>query len=257
MTSAPGGAPAPAPGHAPEGPPAGAVARDLSALLGSASLTTRLDRGFFARDTQTVARELLGKLIVSRVCPGQPRVARIVEVEAYLGERDAASHARRGRTPRSAVMFGPPGHLYVYLIYGMHHCMNLVTEADGVAGAVLLRAAAPVSGFEGTGSPAVTPEATDGRRLAGPGKLCAALGITRAQNGLDLVSGPGADLLAIHAAPAAARPSPNEHAAGRRAPPARVRRSARIGVDYAGALAARRLRFYLAGDPAVSVRPRD
>jgi DNA-3-methyladenine glycosylase len=232
---------------------AGAVARDLSTLLGGPSLTTRLDRGFFARDTQTVARELLGKLIVSRVCPGLPRVARIVEVEAYLGERDAASHARRGPTPRSAVMFGAPGHLYVYLIYGMHHCMNVVTEAEGVAGAVLLRAAAPVSGFEDPGSPAVT----SGRGLAGPGRLCAALGITRAQNGLDLVSGPGADLLAIHAAPAAARPSPNEHAAGRRAPPARVRRSARIGVDYAGAWAARKLRFYLAGDPAVSVRPRD
>jgi DNA-3-methyladenine glycosylase len=229
----------------------------VGAGAGAHDLTTRLDRGFFARDTQTVARELLGKLIVSRVCPGPPRVARIVEVEAYLGERDAASHARRGRTPRSAIMFGPPGHLYVYLIYGMHHCMNVVTEADGVAGAVLLRAAAQVSGFEApeqarTGSPPATPEATDVRRLAGPGKLCAGLGITRAQNGLDLVSGAGADLLAIHAAPAS--PSPNGPAP---APPTRVRRSARIGVDYAGAWAARKLRFYLAGDPAVSVRPRD
>lgn len=253
MTSATGLAPAP--GHGPVDPAlppppvgAGAVARDLSTLPGSPGLTTRLDRGFFARETQTVARELLGKLIVSRVCPGPPRVARIVEVEAYLGERDAASHARRGRTPRSAVMFGLPGHLYVYLIYGMHHCMNVVTEAEGVAGAVLLRAAAPVSGFEDQGAPAVT----SGRRLAGPGKLCAGLGITRTHNGLDLVSGAGADLLAIHAAPAS--PSPNGPAP---APPTRVRRSARIGVDYAGAWAARKLRFYLAGDPAVSVRPRD
>jgi DNA-3-methyladenine glycosylase len=157
-------------------------------------------------------------------------------------------------------MFGPPGHLYVYLIYGMHHCMNLVTEAEGVAGAVLVRAAAPISGFEdpaptGTGSLAATREATDVRRLAGPGKLCAALAITRTLNGLDLVSGAGADLLSIHAAPAP--PSPNDHAPTRRARPARVRRSARIGVDYAGAWAARKLRFYLAGDPAVSVRPRD
>jgi DNA-3-methyladenine glycosylase len=142
----------------------------------------------------------------------------------------------------------------------MHHCMNVVTEADGVAGAVLLRAAAPVSGFEApeqarTGSPPSTPEATDVRRLAGPGKLCAGLGITRTHNGLDLVSGAGADLLAIHAAPAS--PSATDHAPARPPPPARIRRSARIGVDYAGAWAARKLRFYLAGDPAVSVRPRD
>ena len=72
-------------------------------------------------------------------------------MEAYLGERDAASHARRGPTPRAAIMFGPPGFLYVYLIYGMHHCMNFVTESDGVAGAVLIRAAAPLVGFDGDG----------------------------------------------------------------------------------------------------------
>ena len=102
-----------------------------------------MPRAFYARPTVTVARALLGKLLVRRAMRGRPgpQVARIVEVEAYLGLKDAASHARRGPTPRAAIMFGPPGFLYVYLIYGMHHCMNFVTEADGTAGAVLIRAA--------------------------------------------------------------------------------------------------------------------
>src|SRR6476646_6746686 len=107
-----------------------------------------LERAFYARPTTTVARALLGKLLVRRRDGDAPLIARVVEVEAYLGERDAASHARRGPTPRAAIMFGPPGHLYVYLIYGMHHCMNVVTETDGVAGAVLIRAAAPLNGFD-------------------------------------------------------------------------------------------------------------
>ena len=109
-----------------------------------------LRRDFYARPTIAVARDLLGKLVVRRRADGGGMlVARIVEVEAYLGERDAASHARRGPTPRAAIMFGPPGFLYVYLIYGMHHCMNFVTETDGVAGAVLVRAAEPIAGFDG------------------------------------------------------------------------------------------------------------
>src|SRR5882672_794345 len=122
-----------------------------------------LPRAFYERPTARVARDLLGKLLVRRGAPPRARqgrhpgdddsgrdggggllLARIVEVEAYLGERDAASHARRGPTPRAAIMFGPPGHLYVYLIYGMHHCMNFVTERDGQAGAVLIRAAEPL-----------------------------------------------------------------------------------------------------------------
>ena len=200
---------------------------------------------FYARDTETVARELVGKLLVSRLLPGPIRIARIVEVEAYLGERDAASHARRGRTPRSAIMFGPPGHLYVYLIYGMHHCVNVVTEVDGTAGAVLLRAAEPLEGFE--------PAAAGARILAGPGKLCSGFGITRAANGLDLNDGP----VTIHA-PRAASADPDLRASpGRGGAAGRIKRSSRIGVDYAGAWAARKLRFYLAGNPHVSVRPRD
>src|SRR5690349_8670114 len=141
-----------------------------------------LPRAFYARETTTVARELLGKLLVRRQGAGSAQTARIVEVEAYLGERDAASHARRGPTPRAAIMFGPPGFLYVYLIYGMHHCMNVVTETDGVAGAVLIRAAAPVTGFDagagGRRSGDAAPVTSGRRPLTGPGKLCAALAIT-------------------------------------------------------------------------------
>ena len=189
---------------------------------------TPLPRAFYARPTVEVAHDLLGKLLVRRDGP-RVRVARIVEVEAYLGERDAASHARRGPTPRAAIMFGPPGFLYVYLVYGMHHCMNVVTETDGTAGAVLLRAAEPVLGFP----------ALDERALAGPGKTCAALDISRDQNGWDLCA---SDLfLAVDRSPSAFT----------------TKRSARIGVAYAGAWARRRLRFYVAGNPHVSVRPRD
>jgi DNA-3-methyladenine glycosylase len=154
--------------------------------------------------------------------------ARIVEVEAYLGERDGASHARRGPTPRAAIMFGPPGRLYVYLVYGMHHCMNVVAERDGVAGAVLVRAAEPL---DATAAGAPHP-------FRGPGKLCAALGVTRAENDLDLTAR-GDLFIADDGAPAP-----------------RVAASRRIGVDYAGAWAARRLRFYVARNPHVSGRPR-
>ena len=191
----------------------------------------RLPRTFYARPTVEVARDLLGKLLV-RTGEGPPRVARIVEVEAYLGERDAASHARRGPTPRAAIMFGPPGFLYVYLVYGMHHCMNVVTESDGTAGAVLLRAAEPLAGFDDTG---------DARALAGPGKACAALGISRVHNGLDLCTG---ELFVSEDRSVPFGVSP------------RSKRSRRIGVDYAGAWARRLLRFYLPGNAHVSGKPR-
>ena len=187
-----------------------------------------LPRAFYARPTTDVARDLLGKLLV-REREGRHIRARIVEVEAYLGERDAASHARRGPTPRASIMFGPAGFLYVYLVYGMHHCMNFVTEGDGTAGAVLIRAAEPL------GDPLAAAGALP---LSGPGKLCAGLGITRADNGRDLT-----------------RPG-DFYVADADGPPPRVSLSRRIGVDYAGAWAARRLRFYIAGNPHVSGRPR-
>jgi DNA-3-methyladenine glycosylase len=199
-----------------------------------------LPRSFYARPTTEVARDLLGKLLV-RTGPVE-RVARIVEVEAYLGIRDQASHARRGPTPRAAIMFGPPGHLYVYLIYGMHHCMNVVTETDGVAGAVLLRAAEPVLDLSGA-APATDKGPARTRPLSGPGKLCAGLGITRADNGLDVCA---SGLIIAD--------DPRVAGAGGRI---RAKRSARIGVDYAGAWAGRLLRFYVAGNPYVSGKPRD
>jgi DNA-3-methyladenine glycosylase len=181
-----------------------------------------LPREFFARDTETVARELLGTLIV-RVTPGAaPRIARIVEVEAYLGVRDLASHARRGPTPRAAIMFGPPGFLYVYLIYGMYHCMNFVAERDGEAGAVLIRAAEPLHGFG-----ELDVGKARHRLLAGPGKLCRVLGVTLADKGLDLTDSRSPLFVA-----AAEGPAPQ------------VARSARIGVEYAGAWARRALRFF-------------
>lgn len=182
-----------------------------------------LPRAFFARDPRLVARDLLGKVLVHRH-RGVTRAARIVETEAYLGERDRASHARFGPTPRAAVMFGPPGFAYVYLVYGMHHCMNVVTGEDGVASAVLLRAAEPLSGC------LAEPR--------GPGKLCRALAIgRRAHDGMDLC-GPR---LFLADGPAPAGP---------------IRTSARIGVAYAGPWARRRLRWYLAGNEWVSGRPR-
>jgi DNA-3-methyladenine glycosylase len=197
-------------------PPRGAASpHDLSVVV------SPLPRAFYARSTEAVARDLLGKVLVRRI-GGLHRRARIVEVEAYLGERDAASHARRGPTPRAAIMFGPPGFLYVYLVYGMHHCMNFVTEQDGVAGAVLVRAAEPL-------------DDRDLGSLRGPGKLCRGLEITLHDKGSDLTAGRGTLFVVDDGAP----------------PPA-VRRSARIGVDYAGVWAARHLRFFVPRHPSVS-----
>jgi DNA-3-methyladenine glycosylase len=148
----------------------------------------KLPRRFYLRPAITVARDLLGTYLVSRSA-GQALIGRIVEVEAYLGERDPASHAYRGKTPRNEVMFGEGGHLYVYFTYGMHHCCNVVTGPEGRASAVLLRAVEPVRGVDlmrerregGTRG-----RVSDAALTNGPGKLCQALGITRELNGADL-----------------------------------------------------------------------
>ncbi len=175
----------------------------------------KLPRSFYDRDTVVVARELLGKYLVH----GQ-RVGRIVETEAYLGPHDLAAHSSKGRTKRNEVMFGPPGHAYVYMIYGMYFCMNVVTEREGHASAVLIRALEPVKNITG--------------KTNGPGLLCRAMGIDRRLNGHDLLS----DDFYIADGPA----------------PAGIVKRPRIGVDYAGRWARRHLRFYIAGNPFISRR---
>jgi DNA-3-methyladenine glycosylase len=180
---------------------------------------TPLPRSFYDRDTQVVARALLGALLAHQV-DGVLRVARVVETEAYLGAHDLASHSSRGQTSRTSVMYGPPGFAYVYLVYGMHHCLNAVTEPEGHPAAVLIRAVEPVAGVIG--------------KTSGPALLCKALGIDLRQNRHDLVS---PDLF---------------FAAGEPATPPEVVARPRIGVHYAGAWADLPLRFYIAGNPYVS-----
>lgn len=156
-------------------------------------------RAFFNRDPRTVARELLGKLIVRR--QGRKQLAgRVVEVEAYLGAGDLAAHAAAGHTARNSVLWGPPAHSYVYFIYGVHYCLNISCLPAGEAGCILIRALEPVSGFaemaEARGLADLNlASPRELRKLAsGPGKLCEALGITRPRdNGKDMVS-PKSDL---------------------------------------------------------------
>jgi DNA-3-methyladenine glycosylase len=179
----------------------------------------KLPRTFYDRNTIVVARELLGKYLVHQ-SRGVQRVGRIVEVEAYLGAHDLAAHSSKGFTERTKVMFGPPGHAYVYLIYGMYHCMNVVTERAGHASAVLLRAIEPVKNVEG--------------RTRGPGLLCRAMHIDRRLNAHDLLS----DEFYI--------------ATTRQAGRFKIIKARRIGVDYAGSWARRHLRFYVKGNPFVS-----
>ena len=181
-------------------------------------------REFYRRDTVAVARDLLGAWLARR-WRGAWYGARIVETEAYLGIDDAAAHSWRGRrTERIEPMYRDGGHLYVFFVYGMHYCANVVTRREGVAQAVLLRAA------EG---PAGTPP----RLLAGPGKLCAALGITAADSGRDLVGG-----------------GPIRVLRRRRSRRPRTAVSPRIGVDYAGEAASWPLRFYDEDSASVSRR---
>lgn len=182
----------------------------------------RLPRSFFTQPTLAVARALIGMHLV-RKSGARRRIGRIVETEAYLGPRDLAAHSSRGRTARTEVMFGPPGHAYVYLIYGVWHCLNVVTGRAGVPHAVLLRALEPVAGVR--------------TRSAGPGLLCQALGIDRRLNGADLRG----NTLWLEPPPAGARPP-------------RVRRSVRIGIDYAGDWAHKPWRFYDADSNFVSRR---
>jgi DNA-3-methyladenine glycosylase len=180
---------------------------------------SRLSQRFFAPGSEAVARALLGKTLVC----GE-RAGVIVETEAYLGPDDLASHARFGKTERNAVMFGPGGVAYVYLIYGMYDMFNVVTGPAERAQAVLVRALEPARGLDGGAAAA-----------RGPGKLTRALGISRRHNGIDLTrSGE------LYLAP------------GLRVAADRIARGPRIGVDYAGGWARAPLRFWIDGHPAVS-----
>jgi DNA-3-methyladenine glycosylase len=176
-----------------------------------------------------VARAVVGRLLVHET-PAGVLAGRIVEVEAYHGHRDPASHAFRGRTPRNAVMFGPPGHAYVYVSYGMHHCLNLVTGPDGSAAAILVRALEPLRGLE---LMTLWRGVREPHRLArGPGCVTRALGIGPHHNRADLVTGP----LWV-----------SDGAAVRR--PWRLARGPRIGISRGRELP---WRFFLAGHPCVS-----
>jgi DNA-3-methyladenine glycosylase len=184
-----------------------------------------LPRAFYLRPAAQVARELLGKTLAFEEVSG-----RIVETEAYLGEDDGAAHSARGVTPRTRVIFGPPGHAYVYFIYGMYDCLNIVCEPEGVAGCVLIRALEPLTGLHEMRQR--RPAAKRDEDLAnGPGKLTRALGIRIAHNGVDVAKGP----ITVH------QP---DHAAK-----FEVARSARIGITKSADLP---LRFFIQGNKFVS-----
>lgn len=179
----------------------------------------KLPREFYNRNTMIVAKDLLGKYLV-HVVNGVERVGKIVEVEAYLGPHDLAAHSAKGLTNRTKVMFGSPGYAYVYLIYGMYYCMNVVTEPEGHASAVLLRALEPVKNIDS--------------RTQGPGLLCQAMNIDKRLQGHDLMS----DDFYIAESPHLEKLS--------------IIKRPRIGVDYAKHWAKRHLRFYIKSNRFVS-----
>lgn len=193
---------------------------------------TRLSPAFFERDTLQVAKELLGHRLV-RIDDGQRLSGLIVEAEAYIGEDDLACHAARGRTPRTRVMYGPPGRSYVYFVYGMYHCLNVVTEREDFPAAVLIRALEPQEGWE-------TMRSRRGGRpdrdlTSGPGKLCQALGIDSRLNDLDLTAH---DRLYLEQGdPVSAD---------------QIAASPRIGLNVPGWAAEVPWRVYVAGNPFVS-----
>jgi DNA-3-methyladenine glycosylase len=181
--------------------------------------TDKLQRDFYQRETILVAKDLLGKYLVHDK-DGFTRIGKIVEVEAYLGPHDLASHSAKGVTKRNQVMFGPAGYAYVYLIYGMYYCFNIVTEAEGHGSAVLVRAVEPILNIES--------------RTQGPGLLCRAMQLDKQLNGQDLLG----NLLYI------THPSTQEAFD--------ILETPRIGVPYAGEWAGKLLRFYIKDNPFIS-----
>jgi len=186
-------------------------------------MMVRLPRPFYERPSTEVATSLLGKLMVHETEQGL-RIGRIAEVEAYLGLEDLAAHSSKGITPRTKAMFGAAGHAYVYLIYGMHHCMNVVTGPAGSGSAVLLRALEPVQGLD--------------LNTSGPGRLAKAMGIDKRHYGADLCS-----------------PDSTLYLADDGHIPDSILTSPRIGVHYAGDWADKPLRYYIGESKWVSKVP--
>jgi DNA-3-methyladenine glycosylase len=199
----------------------------------AAEEAARLTRSWFDRPAEALATSLLGTRLVHDAPEGSVG-GRIVEVEAYRGPEDLAAHSSRGRTPRNSVMFDAPGYLYVYLVYGLHHCLNVVAGPGEKPEAVLIRALALDEGIE-LARARRGPKASDVRLASGPGNVGQALGVDRSQNGVDLLRGP------VRIEPAVVAP-------------VGIARGPRVGVDYAGPWAARPLRFWIADDPHVSRR---
>ncbi len=194
---------------------------DIDAVNQHCVSMKKLSRLFYRRDAEALSRDLIGTVLVHRR-QGQTYAARIVETEAYVGPHDLASHSSKGRTKRTEVMFGPAGHAYVYLIYGMYEMFNIVAGKTGSGQAVLIRAAEPLDGWQAD--------------LSGPGRLTRGFRITRSHQGMDLTG----DRLYV------LRDSGSKP---------RIRKTRRIGVDYSGAWKNRLLRFYDADSPAVTRHP--
>ena len=181
----------------------------------------KLPREFYNRKTILVAKDLLGKILVHQIGDIQYK-AKIVEVEAYLGPHDLAANSARGLTERTKVMLGPPGYAYVYMIYGMYYCMNVVTEEEGHASAVLIRALEPMENVV--------------ERTQGPGLLCKAMKIDKQRNAHDLLSD---NFFITHSEESI---------------PVNIIKRPRVGVDYAGSWAKKLLRFYIEDNAFVSKR---
>ena len=191
----------------------------------------RLPRSFYSRSTLDVASDLLGKVLVRKL--GRRRLSgKIVETEAYVGPHDLACHASKGRTPRTSVMFGPPGYAYVYMIYGFYFCLNVVTEPLGYPAAVLIRGVEPLENVDLMRQLRNNPE-RETNIASGPGKLCMAMSIDKQLNGADLLG----TTIWIE---------------DRKLDPGPILTSPRVGVDYAGEYRDKPWRFYVDGNPHVS-----
>jgi DNA-3-methyladenine glycosylase len=202
----------------------------LARVFAASDSASKLPRSFYERSTIVVAKQLLGKYLV-REHPDGKTIGRIVETEAYVGPQDLACHASKGRTARTEVMFGPPGHSYVYFIYGFYNMLNLVTEAEDYPAAVLVRAVEPVDGIE-----LMRSRRKNGllhNLASGPGKLCQAFGIDRSLNGADLCA---SELFVEDRGEATPK----------------IQATPRIGVDYAGKWKAKPYRFLIRGNEFVS-----